>query len=156
MKRIALLTALALAGCSNEAARPAAAPVTVTVADALCRPTPTGRQMTACYLTLTASGDDRLLSVASPLAARVEIHESRIESGMMMMNEMVGGLPLAPGARAELKPGGSHIMVMGLSAPLAAGDTVPLTLTFATAEPVEVVATVSQPPVPVGGAPAPH
>ena len=154
MKRLLLLSSLVLVGCSNESARPAAAAATVTVADASCRPTPTGRQMTACYLTLTASGEDRLLSVASPLAARVEIHESRIESGMMMMNEMIGGLPLAPGAKAELKPGGSHIMVMGLSAPLAPGDTVPLTLTFATAEPVEVVATVNQPPVLVGAAPA--
>ena len=115
------------------------------VAGALCRPTPNGRQTTGCYLTLTASADDRLTAVTSPVAGRVEIHESRIESNMMMMRELEGGLPLPAGQVVELKPGGNHIMLLAVTEPLKAGDTVPLTLTFATAPPVEVVASVGQP-----------
>ena len=117
----------------------------VQVADALCRPTPNGRHSTGCYLTLTASADDRLTAVSSPVAGRVEIHESRVESNMMMMRELKEGLPLPAGEAVELKPGGNHIMLMAVTEPLKAGDTVALTLTFASAPPVEVTAAVGQP-----------
>jgi copper(I)-binding protein len=153
----ALLTPLLAAACdggtdTRTGANPDASVVTVT--DALCRPTPNGRQMTGCYLTLTATGDDRLVSVSSPVASRIEIHESKIESGMMMMTELPGGLPLPAGQAVELKPGGNHIMLLGVATPLTAGATAPLTLTFANAAPVEVVARVAQPPV-AGEASAP-
>jgi len=118
---------------------------TVEVADALCRPTPKGRQTTGCYLTLTASGTDRLVSVESPDANIVQIHESRMESNMMMMQQMRDGLPLAAGQATALAPGGNHLMLLGVKEPLAVGDTVTLKLTFATAAPVEVTATVAQP-----------
>lgn len=77
----------ALTACSPGASSPKEA-ATVQVSDVICRPTPTGRQMTGCYLTLTAAADDRLTSVTSPAANIVQIHESRIESGMMMMREL--------------------------------------------------------------------
>ncbi|MBW8303613.1 MAG: copper chaperone PCu(A)C [Brevundimonas sp.] len=117
----------------------------VQVADALCRPTPTGRQSTGCYLTLTAQADDRLTAVSSPRAGLAQIHESRVESNMMMMRELKEGLPLPAGETVELKPGGNHIMLLSVTEPLKAGDTVPLTLTFASAPPVEITATVGQP-----------
>jgi copper(I)-binding protein len=118
---------------------------TVQVADALCRPTPVGRQTTGCYLTLTAGADDRLMSVTSPVAGRAQVHESRMESNMMMMHELKDGLPLPAGRAVELKPGGNHIMLLAVAEPLKAGDTVTLTLTFASAAPVEIAATVGQP-----------
>ena len=103
--------------------------------------------MTGCYLTLTATADDRLMSVSSPAAGRTEIHESRIESNMMMMQELKSGLPLPAGQPVELKPGGNHIMLLALSEPLEAGDTVALTLTFASSSPVEITAAVGQPAI---------
>ena len=135
-----VLAALALAACNpgqSADGSDRAAPQ-VQVSDALCRPTPVGRQATGCYLTLTAPEDDRLVSVASPVAGR-------IESNMMMMRQVEGGLPLPAGQAVELKPGGAHIMLLAVAEPLKAGDSVPLTLTFASAGPVEVTAAVGQP-----------
>jgi copper(I)-binding protein len=135
-----------LAGCSNEPATGNDPTVTVAVADVMCRPTPNGRQMTGCYVTLTASADDRLVSVSSPRAGRVEIHESKMENGMMMMTELRQGMPLPAGQTVELQPGGNHIMLLGVAEPMVAGQTVPLTLTFEKAAPVEVQAPVATPP----------
>lgn len=143
-----------LAACSPDRAPASGAAAGVQVADALCRPTPNGRQTTGCYLTLTAATDDRLVSVASPVAGRVQIHESRMESNMMMMRELRDGLPLPAGQAVALKPGGHHIMLLAVTEPLRAGDSVPLTLTFASAAPVEITATVGHPLVNDYGQPA--
>lgn len=125
-------------------------PATVQVSGAICRPTPVGRQMTGCYLTLTSATADRLVSVASPDANLVQIHESRIESGMMMMTQLREGLPLPAGEAVALAPGGNHLMLLGVTEPLVAGDAVTLTLTFESSPPVEVTAAVGQPPAPDG------
>lgn len=148
------LAAATLTACSPGEKATSADASAVQVSDALCRPTPVGRKTTGCYLTLTAGADDRLLTVASPVAGRAQIHESRMESNMMMMHEMEGGLPLPAGQAVELKPGGNHIMLLGVAEPLKAGDTVPLTLTFASAAPVEVTAAVGQPATSDSGHPA--
>jgi copper(I)-binding protein len=142
-----MATALTLAACGqpgSSSKAEAAGPVVVT--GAICRPTPTGRQVTGCYLTLTAPAADTLVSIATPAAALAQVHEMRMESNMMMMRELEAGLPLPAGQAVALAPGGNHIMLMGVAEPLKTGDTVPLTLTFATAAPVEVTATVGQPP----------
>ena len=138
------LALLTLAACSpvGPGAGDAA---TVQVSGAICRPTPEGRQMTGCYLTLTSATADRLVSVASPGANLVQIHESRIESGMMMMSELREGLPLPAAETVALAPGGNHLMLLGVREPLVAGDTVALTLTFEASPAVEVTATVGQP-----------
>lgn len=150
--RLALaLALLTLSACSPGGTGSGAAS-TVEVAGAVCRPTPVGRQMTGCYLTLTTTTADRLVSVASPAANLVQIHESRIESGMMMMNELKEGLPLPAGETVALAPGGNHLMLLGVEEPLVAGDTVALTLTFESSSPVEVTATVGQPAVGVSSA----
>lgn len=141
---------LALAACSPGGTVGSGDAAAVQAANAICRPTPTGRQMTGCYLTLTAGADDRLLSVSSPQANIVQIHESRIESGMMMMAELRDGLPLPAGQAVALQPGGNHLMLLGVKEPLVAGDTVILNLTFTTSAPVEVTATVGQPAAPEG------
>lgn len=143
---IGALASLTLAGCGQPSSGKAGAAQPVVVAGALCRPTPNGRQVTGCYLTLTAPTTDTLVSVASPSAALVQIHEMRMESNMMMMRELEGGLPLPAGEAVNLAPGGNHIMLMGVKEPLKTGDTVALTLTFANAAPVEIVAAVGQPP----------
>lgn len=149
MQRL-LLAAAALMGLA--ACQPASpdGPVTVAATDAVCRPTPNGRNVTGCYLTLTASADDRLISVASPAAATAEIHEMSTEGGVMRMSQLKDGLPLPAGEAVALAPGGDHIMLIGVTAPLKAGDVVSLTLTFEHAQAYGVRATVGRP------APAAH
>lgn len=143
---IALGALLLLAACgSGDGGKGGAAAEPVAVGDAFCRPTPNGRLMTGCYVSLTARADDRLVAVRAAGAGRVEIHESRMESGMMMMHPLENGLPLPEGRLVELQPGGNHIMLMGLSAPLEAGDSVELTLDFEKAPDAKVTAWVRQP-----------
>ncbi len=159
MKRLFALTALSaaaltLAACgqpaekSPEAAKDATvAPGTVQVADAWCRPTPNGAKVGGCYLTLTAGSDDRLVSVSTALAQSAEVHEMKMENGVMSMGHLADGLPLPAGTPVELKPGGNHIMLMGLRDPLVDGGVASFTLTFEKAGPIGVHAAVKQPPV---------
>jgi copper(I)-binding protein len=138
-----------ITACSSgeeKAASSETAASAVVVTDVLCRPTPNGRQVTGCYMTLTSPVDDTLVSVESPVAALAQVHETRMESNMMMMRELEAGLPLPAGEAVELKPGGNHLMLHGVREPIRSSQTVPLTLTFAKAAPVEVTASVGQPP----------
>lgn len=86
----------------------------------------------------TGAKPDKLISVSSPLAGRVEIHESMVMDGQAMMHPRPGGVPVPAGGKAELKPGGWHLMFVGLKQPLKAGDKVPATLTFQKAGKVQV------------------
>jgi len=150
MKRLLILSAvLATTACSPSTETSADLAV-VNVTGAICRPTPEGRQVTGCYLTLTASRDDTLMTAESTASALAQVHESSMENNMMVMYEAKAGLPLPAGQAVSLAPGGNHIMLLGVKEPLAVGDTVPLTLTFASAGPVEVEASVGQPALPEG------
>ena len=143
---------LGLAACGQPAEKPAetaaaAAPGTVAVSDAWCRPTPNGAKAGGCYVTLTAGSDDRLLSVSTALADSAQVHEMKMENGMMSMGHLDHGLPLPAGVPVELKPGGNHIMLMGLRDPLVDGGVASFTLTFEKAPAIGVHAAVKQPPV---------
>ncbi|GLK47598.1 hypothetical protein GCM10017620_05710 [Brevundimonas intermedia] len=141
--------ALILAACNPPADKPApaaeATAAVVTAADAWCRPSPNGAKAGGCYVTLTAATDDRLTGGASPRAAELQVHEMKTENGMMKMAQLTEGLPLPAGQAVGLAPGGNHLMLIGLTAPLVAGETVPITLTFASAPQVTVQAAVRQP-----------
>lgn len=117
----------------------------IIISDEVCRPTPNGRPVTACYLNLVAAADDRLISIESPVSPRVQIHEMKMESNMMMMRPVEGGVPLSGGQVINFIPGGSHIMLNGVREPLVEGDTVELTLKFEKAPDVMVTARVGQP-----------
>jgi copper(I)-binding protein len=140
------LPALALLGLTVAACQNATAP-SVEVSDAVCRPTPNGRDLTGCYMTLIATTDDRLVSVSTDAAGNAEIHEMSTEGGVMTMAEMAGGLPLPAGEATALQPGGNHLMLMQVAAPLAEGDTVELALTFEDAAPITISARVGNPAV---------
>ena len=85
----------------------------------------------AAYLTIRNGGEARVLkSVSTAKAERAEIHESKMEGGVMRMGKL-DGLPLPAGATVSLAPGGMHIMLFGLDPALKAGDTIPLDLEFA-------------------------
>jgi copper(I)-binding protein len=77
---------------------------------------------------LTAAKAGKVVAVSSPVADMVEIHEMKMDGGVMKMRA-VEALPLPAGQPVVLKPGSYHVMLMGLKAPIKAGDSVPLTLT---------------------------
>jgi hypothetical protein len=103
--------------------------ITVQVEDAWVRGTVATQKATGAFMRLTPSANARLVSVSSPVAGLVEIHEMAMENDVMKMRQ-VPGLDLAAGRTTELKPGGFHVMLMDLKAPVKGGDVVPLTLVF--------------------------
>lgn len=104
------------------------------------RETAPGQSAGGGFLTITNSGkqSDRLVSVTSPAAAQVQIHTVSMTDGVMRMRELPGGLEIPPGATVALKPGGYHIMLIGLKAPLKQGTMVPAELRFRHAGKVKI------------------
>lgn len=90
------------------------------------------------------SATDRLVAVTSPLAGAVAIHASEISGGTMRMHAMEH-LEIPPGRQVTLKPGGMHLMLMGLREPLREGDRLPIVLEFEHAGRLEVSAQVLSP-----------
>jgi copper(I)-binding protein len=88
--------------------------------------------MGAAYLTIENTGatDDRLITAKTDAARTAEIHEMRNEGTVMKMAPLADGLPISAGSTIELKPGGYHIMLIGLTGDLKAGESFELTLTF--------------------------
>lgn len=100
-------------------------------------PAPNG----AAYVSIHNHGPaDRLLGVSTPAAARSELHAHIMDGGVVKMRPS-GPIDIAPEARVTLGPGGKHVMLMGLKAPLKEGGTFPLTLRFEKAG--EITLTVS-------------
>jgi copper(I)-binding protein len=92
----------------------------------------------AAYVTLKGgAAPDALVSLATPAAASAELHQSATDNGVVKMRS-VPSLPIPAGKAVTLAPGGYHVMLMGLKQPLVAGQSFPLTLTFAHAAPVTV------------------
>lgn len=97
----------------------------------------------AAYLTVTDTGaPDKLVGASTPVADTAQVHETINDNGTMKMRPVDGGLALPTGKAVSLSPGGYHVMLMGLKAPLKAGDTFPLTLNFQHAPPQTVTVTV--------------
>lgn len=85
------------------------------------------------FLIITNKGKaaDRLVSATSSVAAEVQLHTMSMDGGVMRMRQMKDGVAIPAGKTVELKPGGLHVMFIGLKRPLAVGDSVPVTLRFA-------------------------
>ena len=105
------------------------AQASVTATDAWVRGTVPAQKTTGAFVTLQSSEESKLVSVTSPAAQSAEIHASEQKQGVMHMHA-VDAIALPAGQRVELKPGGLHIMLVGLTRALGAGDTVPLMFTF--------------------------
>ena len=131
IKSILIGTLLASSGLAAIAAQP------VDIQGAWARATVPGQQATGAFMTLTASEGAKLVSVESAVAGVAEVHEMKMEGGIMRMRAVQGGLDLPAGKAVELKPGGYHVMLMDLKAPVAKDTTVPLTLVFKDAKGVE-------------------
>ena len=127
MQSIHFAATMILAAASVAVGSSAVAQVAVT--DAWVRGTVTGQKATGAFMQLKSPADASLVAVSSPAAKIVEVHEMKMEGGMMKMGA-VSKLALPAGKAVELKPGGYHVMLMDLVKPLTEGDTVPLQLTF--------------------------
>jgi periplasmic copper chaperone A len=95
------------------------------------RPTASGMPTGAAYLSITNQGarEDTLIGAHSPAAVRVEFHRTSVEDGMARMRP-ASSLVIEPGDTLTAAPGGLHLMLVDLKAPLVKGTTVPLVLTF--------------------------
>src|SRR3954464_2241863 len=107
-----------------------AAQAQITVHESWARATPPGAKIGAGYLTVRNAGAaDKLVSASSAAAERVETHISIREGDISRMREVKGYEVPARGV-LELKPGGAHLMLVNIKAPLKVGMTLPLTLRF--------------------------
>ena len=98
----------------------------VTAKDAWVRATVPAQKTTAAYVTIHSTEAARVVEVKTAAAGRAEIHKSEMAGGVMKM-EMMEELALPAGKSVELRPGGTHLMLMELPKPLTAGGKVPLT-----------------------------
>jgi periplasmic copper chaperone A len=148
MRRLLLSTittvSLTLAAAVTSVSTANASDLMVTKAFARASATPTA-QTGAAYVSLMnhANEADRLVSVSSPVAAMSHIHKSEVVDGVMKM-QSVEALEIPVHGMLEMKPGGYHIMFMGLKQPLKQGEEIDLTLRFENAGDVTIK-------VPVGG-----
>jgi copper(I)-binding protein len=125
----------------------------VKVESAWARATVQGQKATGAFMKLTAPQATRLVSVSTPVAGVAEIHEMKMDGGVMKMRA-VPVLDLPANQPVELKPGSYHLMLMDLKAPLMKDSSVALTLVFKDAKGVESKQQIS---VPVNtGMPAEH
>lgn len=115
---------------------------TVTVEQPWARATAPSAITGAAYATIIAGTTDRLTAASTPVASKVEVHETLHDNGIMRMREVEGGLALETGKPVRLVPGGYHLMLTGLNQPLRPGDTFTLTLNFAVEPPVTVTVPV--------------
>ena len=134
LHRITRPALIALALLAGQAHAQATAPVAVD--GAWARATVQGQKATGAFMRLTAKDGARLVRAESPAAGVVEVHEMKMEGDIMKMRA-IPALDLPAGKTVELKPGGYHVMLMDLKAPLAKGASVPLTLVFQNAKGVQ-------------------
>ncbi|HEY4142745.1 MAG TPA: copper chaperone PCu(A)C [Pseudolabrys sp.] len=108
------------------------------------RATPGGAKIGGGYMTITNNGSapDKLLSATTSVADHVEIHEMAMANNVMTMRKIDSGVTVEPGKTVAFSPGGYHLMLVDLKAPLKEGDRVKATLTFEKAGSVEVTINV--------------
>jgi len=120
MKSLILASLLSLAAVSTAHAQ-------VAVKNPWVRATVPAQTTTGAFMQLNATKGARLVAASSPVAGMVEIHEMAMDGNVMKMRA-IPGLELPAGKTVELKPGGYHVMLMGLKHQVKEGETVPVTL----------------------------
>lgn len=130
---LAVLVGLALPAQAGE----------IAAGKAWARPTSAANQTGMAFLTLdnAGRGADSLIGASSPVAAKVEFHAHQHQDGLMKMQPQPS-VELPAGQSVAFNPGGLHLMLVGLKAPLVAGQSFPVTLLFAKSGPVSVTVTV--------------
>ena len=109
------------------------------------RATPAGTKTGAAYVTLSNHGKtaDRLIGASTPFAEKVQFHMDVEENGVMRMHELFA-VDIGPGTGFTFKPGGAHMMLVGLKQPLKEGQFLPLTLEFEKAGKIDVEAPIAK------------
>ncbi|GIG24857.1 copper chaperone PCu(A)C [Cellulomonas denverensis] len=145
----ALAVTLALSACSDGApaadssssAATGTAADAVLVEDAWVKAADSGMSAAFGVVRNTGDHDVTVQGATSPTATGVELHETVDDgTGAMVMQEKDGGFTVPAGGELVLEPGGNHLMLMGLTAPVEAGDEVDLTLTFDDGSTLDVTA----------------
>jgi hypothetical protein len=117
----------------------------VTAKNAWVRATVPAQKTTGAFMTLVSSEDVKVVGASSPAARKVELHASMSMGGVMQMHAM-DSIALPTGKAVELRPGGMHVMLIGLRRQMKAGDKVPIALAIekkgGARERVEIEATV--------------
>ncbi|NYE19368.1 copper chaperone PCu(A)C [Microbacterium immunditiarum] len=136
------VAAFGLSGCATTTAQtppaqaaPDAASVTageaVTVVDAWAKAAESGMSAAFGHVTNSSDHDVTIVSATSEASSMIELHETvESDTGEMMMREIDGGFVIPAGETLVLEPGGNHLMLMDLTAPLVAGDEITFVLTF--------------------------
>jgi copper(I)-binding protein len=104
------------------------------------RETPAAAPVAGGFMKLenTGTAADRLLAVEAAASQKVEIHEMAVVDGVMRMRPLDQGVAIPAGGKVELKPGGYHVMFIGLKASFKKGDVVKGTLVFEKAGRIDV------------------
>lgn len=143
LKNLLTGTAIALAAFATHAHEFKAG--AITIGHPYARATAAGQPTGGGFMKLINGGaNDKLLSVSAEVSKTVELHEMKMEGDVMRMRQ-VDGIELQAGKTVELKPGGYHVMFIGLKAPLKAGDKFPVKLKFEKAGDVTVEVKVEAP-----------
>ena len=140
MIRLRLALTLALAVPALPAAAHEYKLGSLDIVEPWARATPLTAQTGGGFVVIAnkSTSPDRLITAKSPAANKVEIHEMKMDGNVMRMRELDSGLEIPPGATVQMKPGGIHIMFMGLKAPFAKDAKIPVTLVFEKAGSIDV------------------
>lgn len=140
---LAAIAAFALSACSGMSDVTEAESTTMT--DPWVKAVDDG--MTAAFGVLTNDSDEDVTIVAASTdtAPTVELHETSMDAtGGMSMSPIEGGFVIPAGGSLTLEVGSFHIMIMGVSEPIVAGDDVDITLTFSDDSTLDVTATAKE------------
>jgi len=113
----------------------------LTLEDPYIRAMPASAKVSSGYMKIHNHGEtaDTLLAAASPNAARIEIHEMKMEDNVMRMRPLPQGLELPAGEVVPLEKGGDHLMIFDPNKELVKGETFPLSLEFAKAGVIDLL-----------------
>jgi len=138
MKSVLLAAMLALAATAASAHEYKAG--SIEIKHPWSRATPKGATVAGGYMKLINTGTtpDRLVGGSTEVAGKFEIHEMSMDNGVMKMRPISGGVEIKPGQTVEFKPGGYHLMFVGISQPVEQGKRVKGTLEFEKAGKVDV------------------
>jgi copper(I)-binding protein len=129
LKRMLAVAASLLIATAVPLAQAAAQSDAIAVTRAWARATAGKAENGAAYLTVQSATADRLTGLSTPAARKAELHSVTMEGDVMKMRPLAG-VDLPAGQPVTLKPGAEHIMLFGLTEPLQAGKSFPLTLHF--------------------------
>jgi hypothetical protein len=152
---LAVLSAPTLVPAFGSVAFAAGAADSITVVDPYVRQAPPGAMATGAFMVIRNAGakDVKVVKADNPASKLTELHTHLNEGGVMKMRP-VKDIEVKAKGEAVLKPGGLHVMLIDMKAPMKEGDVVPITLTFDDGSSKKVDVPVKKPTandMPMGG-----